>query len=93
MVYEHCCGDCIRWSYLMRGLLLLQVLFNDTILYNIHYGRMSASKEEVPFHLFLNSMLCSNPCYLILITFGDTLTNVIAAVVVFIKFFVLIVDY
>lgn len=24
-----------------------QVLFNDTIFHNIHYGRLSATKEEV----------------------------------------------
>lgn len=26
---------------------IMQVLFNDTIFYNIQYGRISASKEEV----------------------------------------------
>jgi ABC transporter ATM len=28
-------------------LLHVQVLFNDTIFHNIHYGRLSATKEEV----------------------------------------------
>ena len=32
----------------------LQVLFNDTIFHNIHYGRLSATEEEV-----LRATLCS----------------------------------
>lgn len=31
----------------------LQVLFNDTIFHNIHYGRLSATEEEVPATLYL----------------------------------------
>jgi len=30
-----------------------QVLFNDTIFHNIHYGRLSATKEEVTFTVML----------------------------------------
>lgn len=33
-----------------------QVLFNDTIFHNIHYGRLSATKEEVCDRLVLRTV-------------------------------------
>lgn len=50
--------------------LFFQVLFNDTIFHNIHYGRLSASEEEVcwEFYIFFYFNLqllyyLSLPCY------------------------------
>ena len=48
----------------LRVWLMIQVLFNDTIFYNIHYGRMTASKEEVAFFTYDSSSMFLVNCSL-----------------------------